>query len=48
MKVLVKSQNVSEPQICGANLCPVNVICAAVACGINVPSCGLNACGVRM
>lgn len=48
MEVLVKSQNVSEPQICGTNFCPANVICAAVACGINVPPCVLNACGVRI
>lgn len=41
MEILVESQNVSEPH-CGANLCPANVICAAVACGIIVPSCGLK------
>lgn len=48
MEVLVKSQNVTEPLFCGTNLCPVNGICAAVACGINVPACMLNVCGVRI
>ena len=48
MKVLAKSQVESEPRICGANFCPVNLICAAVACAINLPSCGVNACGLRV
>lgn len=48
MKVLVKSQIEAAPRICGANLCPINSFCVAVVCAVNLPLCGINACGLRV
>lgn len=48
MEYLVKSTEEKNTRICGVNLCPVNFVCAVVACGTNFSACVANACGLRI